>query len=96
MITEKEYKEAQSIVKQYKRQLRQNAVLRCFYAVFSIVWVLMSPITFGMVIPFIYHYIVMDRGNDDPAGDSAIIFFVYIVLWFWINERYIKHKDWFF
>ena len=36
MITEKEYKEARNVVKQYKRQLRQTAVMRGFYAVFSI------------------------------------------------------------
>jgi hypothetical protein len=96
MITEKEYKEAQKIVKQYKRQLRQTAVMRGFYAVFSIVWVFMSPITFGIVIPFIYHYVIMGKGNNDPAGDSALIFFAYMVLWFWIHESYVKHKEWFF
>lgn len=96
MITEKEYKEARNVVKQYKRQLRQTAVMRGFYTVFSIVWVFISPITFGMIVPFIYHFIIMGRGNNDPAGDSAIVFFVYIVLWFWIHESFIKHKRWFF
>ena len=70
--------------------------MRGFYPVFAIVWVFMSPLMFGMVIPFIYHYIIMDRGDNDPYGDSVIIFFAYILLWFWIHERYIKHKKWFF
>ena len=96
MITEKEYKEARYVVKQYKRQLRQTTVLRGFYAIFSIVWVFMSPIVFGMVVPFVYHYIIMGKGNNDPAGDSVIVLFVYIVLWFWIHDKYIKNKEWFF
>lgn len=96
MITEKEYKEARNIVKQYKRQFCQTAVMRGFYTVFSIVWLLISPITFGMIVPFIYHYVIMGKGNNVPAGDSSIVFFVYIVLWFWIHESYIKHKRWFF
>ena len=96
MIREKEYKEARNVVKRYKRQLRQTAVMRGFYAVFSLVWVLISPITFGMIVPFIYHFIIMGRGNDEDAGDSVIILFAYTVLWFWIHESYIKHKRWFF
>jgi len=60
------------------------------------IWILLCPIIFGGFVPLIYHFVIMRRKESDNAGDSAIIFVVYSVLWFWIHDKLSKRNpEWF-
>ena len=74
----------------HKRQSVIQRVRRSFLSIFSFLWILFSPITFGAFFPVAIALFITK--NQFVVCMSYII---YAGLWFWINDSYLKDKDWF-
>ena len=74
----------------HKRQSVIQRVRRSFLSIFSFLWILFSPITFGAFFPVAIALFITK--NQFVVCMSYII---YACLWFWINDSYLNGKDWF-
>ena len=74
-----------------KPKLHLQNVKRRLYFIVSLIWILISPITLGALVPVFIAFCVTQ--NQWIVGSSYII---YAASWLWIHIKYVLHKRWFF
>lgn len=62
----------------------------CFLDIFSFLWILISPIVFGALIPVGIALLITEN-----QFIVCLSYIVYTVLWFWIHNKWINKKSWF-
>ena len=73
-----------------KRQSAIQRVRRSFLSIFLFFWILFSPITFVAFFPVVIALYITK--NQFIVGMSYVL---YSGVWFWINDTYLRDKDWF-